>query len=213
MSVSPCRRSESDPSLIGESGPVLTRTSPAIADFVTAGLTLFGPRWKAPLARTLGVSRETVSRWVSHDTVPKWAGTAVALLAAAKGSVLSLCDRTGNMVQPWAAAGFECFCVDTRHPGGEHRQDRITFVGADLRDWLPPARRYAIVFAFPPCTNLAGRRTLVQNQGRRRTDRGPRTGRGLPPHLRVERRAVDDRKPREHSCELLAQSGFRLSPA
>jgi hypothetical protein len=23
------------------------------------------------------------------------------------------------MVQPWAAAGFECFCVDTRHPQGE----------------------------------------------------------------------------------------------
>ena len=128
----------------------------AAADpFIISALTLFGARWKAPLARTLGVSRETVSRWVSSGHVPKWASTALALLSAAKGSVLSLCDRTGNMVQPWAAAGFECFCVDTRHPQGEHRRGNITFIGADLREWLPPPRRYAIAFAFPPCTHTA----------------------------------------------------------
>lgn len=130
-------------------------TLSAADPFIISGLTLFGARWKAPLARTLGVSRETVSRWVSSGDIPKWASTAVALLSAAKGSVLSLCDRTGNMVQPWAAAGFECFCVDTRHPPGEQRRGNITFIGADLREWLPPPRRYAIAFAFPPCTNLA----------------------------------------------------------
>jgi hypothetical protein len=122
--------------------------------FTTAGLVLFGPRWKAPLARTLGVSRETVSRWVSAGDIPKWAVNAVALLSAGKGSVLSLCDRTGNMVRPWASAGFECFCVDLRHGQGE-QCDGITYIGADIREWLPPPRRYAIVFAFPPCTALA----------------------------------------------------------
>jgi hypothetical protein len=126
--------------------------------FILSGLILFGARWKAPLAHTLGVSRETVSRWVSGGRVPQWANTAVAVLSTAKGSVLSLCDRTSNMVQPWAAAGFECFCIDTRHPQGEHRRGNITFIGADLREWLPPPRRYAIVFAFPPCTHTA--RTL-----------------------------------------------------
>jgi transcriptional regulator with XRE-family HTH domain len=65
--------------------------------FAMAGLVLFGARWKAPLARKLGVSRETVSRWVSGGDVPKWARNTVALLNAGKGSVLSLCDRTGNM--------------------------------------------------------------------------------------------------------------------
>jgi hypothetical protein len=79
----------------------------------------------------------------------------VALLNASKSSVLSLCDHTGNMARPWANAGFECFCVDIKHAAGEERRDGITWIGADIRDWLPPPRRYAIVFAAPPCTNLA----------------------------------------------------------
>jgi hypothetical protein len=87
--------------------------------FTMAGLVLFGPQWKAPLARALGVSRETVSRWVSSSDIPQWADNAVALLNTAKGSVLSLCDRTGNMVRPWAEAGFECFCADLHPSPGE----------------------------------------------------------------------------------------------
>lgn len=122
---------------------------------IVSGLVLFGPRWKAPLARTLGVTRETVSRWVSDKDAPPWACNTVALLVRSKGSVLSLFDKTTNMVQPWADAGFECFCVDAQHPTGEHRHGNITTIGADIKTWLPPPRRYAIVFGFPPCTNLA----------------------------------------------------------
>ena len=125
------------------------------ARLTMAGLVLYGPRWKAPLARTLGVSRETVSRWVSSGDIPKWASNTAALLSTAKGSVLSLCDRTGNIVRPWAEAGFECISVDTRHAPGEDRSGPITWTGADIREWFPPPRRYAIVFAFPPCTHLA----------------------------------------------------------
>lgn len=70
--------------------------------------------------------------------------------------VLSLCDRTGVMVQPWLDAGYECWIVDTQHPEGEHRDGNLVKVGADITTWLPPRADYRICFAFPPCTNLAG---------------------------------------------------------
>lgn len=69
--------------------------------------------------------------------------------------MLSLCDRTTVMVQPWAAAGYECVCVDLQHEPGEAREGNVVRVGVDLRTWLPPRADYAIVFAFPPCTHLA----------------------------------------------------------
>ena len=72
-----------------------------------------------------------------------------------KGIVISLFDYTGNMVAPWAAAGFVCYCVDLQHPPGETRQGNIIFVGADIRDWLPPYAPIEVLFAFPPCTHLA----------------------------------------------------------
>lgn len=76
-----------------------------------------------------------------------------------KPRVLSLCDRTGVMVQPWLEAGFPCTVVDLQHPSGSNNsivsgQD-LTTTGADVSDWLPPLDTYGIVFAFPPCTHLA----------------------------------------------------------
>jgi hypothetical protein len=69
--------------------------------------------------------------------------------------VLSLCDRTGTMVHPWLNAGYECWIVDTQHPRGVTRNGLLVTVGADVRAWLPPRRRYAAAFAFPPCTDQA----------------------------------------------------------
>lgn len=69
--------------------------------------------------------------------------------------MLSLCDRTGVMVQPWLDAGFPCTIVDTQHPAGAVENGLLTSVGADVTTWLPPLDEYAIVFAFPPCTHLA----------------------------------------------------------
>jgi hypothetical protein len=59
------------------------------------------------------------------------------------GLVLSLFDLTGNMVKPWADAGYETLCIDIQRDG------------TDILRWLPPRRDYRMVFAFPPCTNLA----------------------------------------------------------
>lgn len=72
------------------------------------------------------------------------------------GLVLSLCDRTGVMVQPWLEAGYRCLIVDLQHPEGEHTDGLLTRVGADITTWLPPRGEYAAAFAFPPCTHLAG---------------------------------------------------------
>ena len=73
----------------------------------------------------------------------------------ARPIVVSLFDLTGNMVRPWADAGFLCYCVDIQHPQGEHRQGNIVHVGADVREWLPPFGPIKILFAFPPCTHVA----------------------------------------------------------
>lgn len=74
-----------------------------------------------------------------------------------KPIVLSLCDRTGVMVQPWLAAGYECWIVDVQHPDGLTRDGRLVMVGCDVRRFwnMVVQRPKAIVFAFPPCTHLA----------------------------------------------------------
>lgn len=74
---------------------------------------------------------------------------------AERGIVISLFDHTGNMVKPWAEAGYTCYCVDLQHPAGESQDGNIIRVGADVREWLPPFARVAILFAFPPCTHVA----------------------------------------------------------
>lgn len=69
--------------------------------------------------------------------------------------VISCFDLTGNMVMPWAEAGYPCYCVDVRHPSGESREGNIIRVGADMRDWLPPFRPITFAAFFPPCTDVA----------------------------------------------------------
>lgn len=72
-----------------------------------------------------------------------------------KPVVLSLCDKTGNMVEPWIAAGYEAITVDLQ-PSDTVNPARHHFV-ADVTAWHYPLSfgPPAIVFAFPPCTDLA----------------------------------------------------------
>lgn len=74
-----------------------------------------------------------------------------------KKAAIFLCDESGNMARPWAAAGFDCWCVDLAHPVRKVRTDGpVRFVYGDARSWVPPVRDIAFVAAFPPCTHLAG---------------------------------------------------------
>ena len=74
--------------------------------------------------------------------------------------VLSLCDYTGIMVEPWIDAGYGVIIVDLQHPAGDgftrtKNGYPVRYFGGDVRKFLPPLQGYAAVFAFPPCTNLA----------------------------------------------------------
>ena len=67
--------------------------------------------------------------------------------------ILSLCDYTGNMVLPWANAGYECWVVDITQPIANH--PNIRTIQADVLHLLPPKLDWGMVFAAPPCTDLA----------------------------------------------------------
>lgn len=73
-------------------------------------------------------------------------------------AAIFLCDLTGNMAEPWALAGVECWCVDVQHSIRKDRiEGRIHYVWGDVRSWCPPPG-IDIVFAaaFPPCTDVSG---------------------------------------------------------
>ena len=76
---------------------------------------------------------------------------------------ISLCDKTGIMMEPWAEAGYTCYCVDLQHPTRKNKVKefdgggRIIFTYGDARYWTPPANcRVIFVACFPVCTNMAG---------------------------------------------------------
>lgn len=73
-------------------------------------------------------------------------------------AAIFLCDLTGIMAEPWADAGYDCWCVDVQHSIRVPRTEgRIRFVWGDVRSWTPPAGLdIAFVAAFPPCTHIAG---------------------------------------------------------
>lgn len=72
-----------------------------------------------------------------------------------KPLAISMCDKTGNMLKPWARHGYHCICVDTQHSIRHNTvKDNIHYVWGDCRSWVPPYQPF-ILFAFPPCTHLA----------------------------------------------------------
>lgn len=81
------------------------------------------------------------------------------------GVVISLCDLTGNMVQPWVDAGYSAFLVDPQHGTTtvEHLPNgaTITRFAGTIEDAMPAigelirAGKVAAVFGFPPCTDMA----------------------------------------------------------
>lgn len=76
-------------------------------------------------------------------------------------AVISLCDLTGNMMRPWAEAGYEVLLVDPQHYDTGWSTDNVyTFKGTILealptiREWIA-TKDIALVAGFPPCTDVA----------------------------------------------------------
>ena len=88
--------------------------------------------------------------------------------------VISLCDISSAMVLPWVEAGYDALTVDPQH-GVTHQDGRITKFAGTIEDamaiisWAFRNRVIAMVFGFPPCTNLSlsGTRWFV----RKKTDK------------------------------------------
>lgn len=75
-------------------------------------------------------------------------------------AIISLCDLTGNMVQPWIDAGYKAVLVDPQHGTTRAEGSIFKFAGtiedamADIGE-LIQSGSVAAVFGFPPCTDMA----------------------------------------------------------
>lgn len=71
-------------------------------------------------------------------------------------TVISLCDRTGNMVKPWLDAGYDAITVDLQEEINPHpRRRHIVHDVTTLDPWFVLQHGAKAIFAFPPCTDLA----------------------------------------------------------
>lgn len=77
------------------------------------------------------------------------------------GVVISLCDLTGQFVEPWTEAGHDAILVDPQH-GFSSSDGRVTKLAMTVEEAMPSlgnvirGARVLLVAGWPPCTNLAG---------------------------------------------------------
>lgn len=74
--------------------------------------------------------------------------------------IISLCDLTGAMVEPWVEAGYDAVLVDPQHCrySNDGRIERLpcTILEAACRlGEIIRGRRVVFVAGFPPCTDVA----------------------------------------------------------
>lgn len=74
--------------------------------------------------------------------------------------VLSLCDLTGNFVEPWVENGHTAVLVDPQHETN-YVDSGVLKIGKTVEEampeiaWLVAHAQIVFVAAFPPCTDLA----------------------------------------------------------
>lgn len=71
-----------------------------------------------------------------------------------RGTILSLCDRTGVMVKPWVDAGYKAVTVDVEERA--HPLPMRKHIIRDVRQFsMELYGPFVFVAAFPPCTHFA----------------------------------------------------------
>ncbi len=76
-----------------------------------------------------------------------------------KRAVISLCDYTGIMCEPWRDNGYSVFLIDPQHEGTY--KNGMTTIGERIEESFEKIRYISknyqvdMIFAFPPCTDLA----------------------------------------------------------
>lgn len=74
-----------------------------------------------------------------------------------KPVAIFLYELSGKSAEPFADAGWDCYCIDIQHPGN-FSKGNIHFVQADACRWKPTrdmVQRCRFFAAFPPCDDLA----------------------------------------------------------
>lgn len=74
--------------------------------------------------------------------------------------ILSLCDYTGNLLQPWAENGHSCLAIDLQHDHVPVIKNGIVYQYGNVLDMAKThaylnAFDWDFIFAAPPCTDLA----------------------------------------------------------
>lgn len=77
-------------------------------------------------------------------------------------NIVSLFDRSGNAVRPWALEGFTCYCFDIEQTerNEQYGKGKILYLEADLSDidvlaYIVYGLQPKFLLGFPPCTHLA----------------------------------------------------------
>lgn len=77
-----------------------------------------------------------------------------------RGVIISLCDFTGAMVEPWVEGGYSAILVDPQH-GETRTEGPVTKIAETILGAMPviseAIRSGSVVFVagFPPCTDVA----------------------------------------------------------
>jgi len=79
------------------------------------------------------------------------------------GTVLSLCDYTGNFVKPWVEAGYDAVLVDPQHGVLSSRDGVVrlpmtveeSMRAGSITNLLRSEAHIVFFAAFPPCTDMA----------------------------------------------------------